>query len=367
MTTPKVDAGELLMLSTSELLLDWHNPRLRPDEQLSEDQEPDSEEHQRVLALLMNREYNPLPIAESIARHQYFLSEPMIAVRHNDRYRVIEGNRRLTALRGLQDASLRQAFSAENRGWRGIPEGDYEGTFPVLVVRNEATIAPLLGYRHISGIEPWAAYAQARYIVGLVQRNHSLEEIAELVGKKPTVVRSMYRDHDILEQASNRFGIDTSRARNKFGVFNNAMGRQGVRSFIGAPAPREVDPERWPVPDNRRDELQELLVYIFGEPHGRGAAISDSRQLGVLSKVLAEPSGRGLAVLRKGGDLDQAEAAIEEPDEQFGVAVASALRNLMSAPTVDPGSLDRDTISQLDLIQTFVSAYLNGANLQGEQ
>ena len=45
--------------------------------------------------------FEPITVAESISRHGYFGSEPLVVVRENDRWIVLEGNRRLTALLGL--------------------------------------------------------------------------------------------------------------------------------------------------------------------------------------------------------------------------------------------------------------------------
>ena len=59
--------------------------------------------------------YDAITIAESIARHGYFESEPLVAVPYeaaypgekrgerSGEYVVVEGNRRLTALRALAD------------------------------------------------------------------------------------------------------------------------------------------------------------------------------------------------------------------------------------------------------------------------
>lgn len=352
------------MLATGQLLLDWHNPRLRSEDQLGDEDEPDSTERQRALAVLMAKEYHPFRIAESISRHQYFLSEPMIAVRHGEKYRVIEGNRRLTALLGLQHDSLREEFTKENKGWRGLPTLDPDALFPVLIVEDARSIAPLLGYRHIAGIEPWGAYAQARYIVGLVEDGNSLVDVAELVGKTPTAVRSMYRDHEILEQGSKMFRLETSRARQKFGVFNAAMGNRGIRDHIGGPAPRHVDAEHWPLPDDRKQELEEVLGWIFGSKT-ESPLLTDSRQLGALSRVLADSSGRGLEVLRRGGTLNQAEAAITDPDEQFARAVDNAHSQIRATRPPQAGAdLPQPTVELLLALRDLVEEILTQPRIE---
>lgn len=312
-------SGVLKQLPMSSLLLDWSNPRLPPSMQV-----PDITQAQ--LATFINKHYDPLRIAESIASHEFFQSEPLIAVLEDSRYRVIEGNRRLTALMGLADPELRELFARENKGWKRLDGSVPPKTVPVLVVEDERSVAPLLGYRHISGIEPWDPYAQARYIARLVNENESLERVAELVGRDLTEVRSMYRDHEILQQADEMFRIDTARARAAFGVFTNALGRRAIQSFIGATPPRFVKTTEYPLPADRGDELRELLFWVFGGTRGDGRVITDSRQLGELARVLAKPDAT--ETLRKTNSLVDALDSLVDPDEQFSRSSARVLREL---------------------------------------
>ncbi|WJL96132.1 hypothetical protein QSU92_02695 [Microbacterium sp. ET2] len=172
MTDPA--SGKLLQLPLESLRLDWNNPRLPPSMQRPE-------VSQEELATYINKHYDPLRIAESIATHEFFQSEPLIAVPEGEGFRVIEGNRRLTALMGLAGQALRERFAEENKGWKRIAPTGVPHMLPVLVVDDERSVAPLLGYRHISGIEPWDPYAQARYIARLVNENDTLEHVADLV------------------------------------------------------------------------------------------------------------------------------------------------------------------------------------------
>ena len=311
------DAGSVIRLPVASLHLDPMNPRLPPEAQ-------GDRLTQGEIALYINRNYEPLRIAESIANHQFFESEPLIAVLTDGIYVVIEGNRRLTALKGLEDAELLEQFALENSGWKALRGQVGPKEVPVLVVENANDVAPLLGFRHISGIEPWDPYAQARYIAGLVDGGKTLEEVADLVGRNPTEVKSKYRDFDILEQADSVFKIDTRRARKAFGVFSNAMGRTAVRAFIGAQPPRNVNPDNYPLPDSAGPNLRILLSLIFGDPTPSNRAISDSRQLGDLAKVLSDGTGRALAILIETRSLEDALDAASDPHDQFLRAVQKA-------------------------------------------
>lgn len=344
-------SGELIQLPIDALRLDWNNPRLPPELRRPETS-------QRELALLIDRDYNAVKIAESIARHEYFLSEPLIAVREGDAFRVIEGNRRLTALLGLSDESLRQEFAAENRGWRALSSESAPASVPVLVVDNPDAVAPLLGFRHISGIEPWEPYAQAAFVADLVDGGQSLDEVADVVGRSRTEVRSMYRDFDVLRWGRQR-GVFVASARDSFGVFNAAMGRPAIRAFIGAVAPREVDPLYEPLPDASTERLIQLLSLLFGDERGEGKVIHDSRQISSLVRVLSDPSRVATEVLLETRDLDEALAALEEPEERLLRSLERAWRQLERAAEKWTGPLPESAAQIVNEIQT-VAAQLRG-------
>jgi hypothetical protein len=334
-------SGELLDLPISELLLDWDNPRLPPELRKRNTT-------QRRLALTIDRDYNSFPIADSIARHQFFKSEPLIALREGPkRYRVIEGNRRLTALMGLRNQTLLQAFARDNRAWRRLADRVGPDTVPVLVVTDRKSVAPLLGFRHISGIEPWEPYAQAAFIAGLVDDGTSLDDVSNLVGRSNTEVRSMYRDFDILRFAADN-KMDVRPARDSFGVFNAAMGRPALRKYIGAEAPRNVDPDFEPISGRKKVQLANLLVLLFGNSKGEGRVIRDSRQIKDLVRVFSDRSGEAVKVLLETRDLEEALAALNSPEDQLVTALAAARRSVKRASNAWKGSLPATVTEQVD-------------------
>ncbi|KRC64057.1 hypothetical protein ASE12_04345 [Aeromicrobium sp. Root236] len=307
--------------------------------------------------MFIDDEYDPLRIASSIARHGYFESEPLIATKaSDDEYVVLEGNRRLTALLGLSDDSLRAQFVRQNSGWKSLGGVRLPAEFPVIVVDDPASVVPLLGFRHISGITPWDPYQQAGYIARLVDEGRPLVEVAELVGRELTEVRAMYRDFEILRQAHEEFGLNIARARDNFGVFNAAMGRVPIRAFIAAPAPREVDPEYWPLPSDHKPQMSRLLGYIFGDAKGENRVVRDSRQLKQLADVLSDATAT--VVLDQTRSLEDAHAATVDARSQLIAAVAAAGRNLAKANALGPTSIDASTRRELQTLIARANALL---------
>lgn len=317
------------------LRLDWRNPRLPPEQQ-----RPDAD--QLDLALYIDKRYNPLEVAQSIARHGYFESEPLIAVEEDGCLVVVEGNRRLTALLGLSDQRFRDAMARQTRGWAQVQLSiPLPALLPIVLVGERKSITPLLGFRHISGIKEWEPFAQARYIADLVdEEDYTLDEIAELVGRPHLEVKAMYRDHEIVRQASEFFGLDTSRVSQDFGVFNAAMNIRNLRVYIGAPTAGTVTTTEWPIAEDRKTNLQRLLVYMYGDSHGRGRVLPESRMLRELGRVLADGSGRAEAALRETGDISEALEALTEPGELALKRLNAALNAIQRVATGGPAVLD---------------------------
>lgn len=300
------EAGKINRLPVADLKLDPLNPRLPEEVQGSS---------QAALAEYISQAYDPLSVATSIAEHGFFESEPLIAVPESGRFVVVEGNRRLTALLGLIDAEIRQHFDSPGRWEAAAAEAAARGNLPtevpVLVVSDRKTVAPIIGFRHISGIMQWEPFAKARFIAALVDDEHlSFAEVAGLVGETKGDVASNYRNFAILRQAKAEHGLETAHVEESFGVFTAAMGQRALRTFIGAPDPGQVAQAVAPVPDDKTDELGELLTWIFGDEDGQGRVIAESRDLRLLARVVTNENG--LKSLRSQGDLRTAAEATNE-------------------------------------------------------
>jgi hypothetical protein len=329
--------GHLGRLRLEQLEPDRLNPRL-PQYVQAEGRSPE-ELHEYVATA-----YDAIAIAESIVRHGYFESEPLIALPARaaypdekrkgaaaERYVVVEGNRRLAALKALSDLEFRSRL--KGRRWAALPdEVDLPDDYPVLVAGDRQQIAPILGFRHITGISPWEPYPQANYIADLVD-NHdrSFSDVARLLNRGETEIKSFYRNYWIGKQAREEFELpDADRILDNFGVFTRAMQNPAIRAFISAPDPAAVTADFWPLPESEKSALAQLVTWLFGKPRRPGdrdtkrprpgQVLLDSRHVTRLGAVLSNE--RGLASLKKGSSLADAEEAIRDPSAQ----VVSALR-----------------------------------------
>jgi len=148
-TTPARSA----MLSVGSLDFDRNNPRFPP----AVAQGPVEDLLQRFV-----RDERLLEVIESIGNHGFFPGEPLLVVPEGRRYRVVEGNRRLAALKLL----FRELDPPAGR--KSIEDAVEAAEFrpdkaACLVFDDEDEILRYLGFRHITGIKAWSALQKARY------------------------------------------------------------------------------------------------------------------------------------------------------------------------------------------------------------
>jgi hypothetical protein len=297
--------GEIRYLSIDDLELDIDNPRfeLAPHEKTQAD-----------LANKLIMGYEVMTIAESIARNGYFANDPLVAVvseQNPGKFVVVEGNRRLAALKALTDASFRQELF-QPEFWLGLAETSALGPnpqIPVSIVSDRNKINPILGYRHISGINGWQPLAQARFIARMVDEDSlDFEQTSESVGKKINDVASMYRNQAIVRQAA-ELGFEVARMETSFSLLTLAMGAPALREFVSAPLGQKIEIGQNPIPKQKKQELVELLGWIFGDENHE-PVIAESREINKLGKVVQNPLG--LKILRETRSLKEAEEAIKE-------------------------------------------------------
>jgi hypothetical protein len=257
--------------------------------------------------------YDIITVAESIARNGFFANEPLIVIKGpvEGKYTVIEGNRRFTSILALTNNEIRSKLYQQERLTELAASSVFKRSdlVPVTLVDNRELIAPILGFRHISGIMEWQPLAQAIFVAKLIDEDgYSFETAAEVVGKSKSDIAGMYRNQAIAKQAAD-VGMNTSGLENSFSSLTVAMSSPGIRAFIAAPLGNAVTPGMKPIPEDHYAPLKELLSFLFGDEI-KEPVIRDTREINRLGKVIQNPTG--LEMLRETWSLAEAESAIKD-------------------------------------------------------
>ncbi len=347
--------GEARSIPISQLRLDPDNPRMVSSK------DGDS---QYELAVTIEHAHDSLLVAESIATMGYFANEPLIVVQvaKSNQWTVVEGNRRLTALLGLTDKKLRDEFF-ESEKWDKLAatvEITPATLIPCIQVADRRQVNAIVGFRHISGIAAWSPYAQASFIANLIDiEGLSFNEVSTMVGKKRSDVAKLYRNFEIAQQAK-QSGEVSNALEGTFSLLTVAMSSPALRSHIGAPATSEIEPGVAPIPQEKVEELHEVLGWIFGSEK-KTALITDSRQIGGLGRVVQNEVG--LAALRTGVSIEAAESAIKAKGLPAKEKIKNHLRAGTSAIRMARAELDKDndlskeTLTLIDLLLSEVDEF----------
>ncbi|WP_127783271.1 hypothetical protein [Rhodococcus sp. X156] len=341
-------------IAIRDLRLDPENPRL-PEMLKGASQED--------LAVDLELGFEAYAVAESIASHGFFASEPLIAVpseSEDGAWIVVEGNRRLTALIGLANASIRSQFPSPDR-WDLLAmkaELSLATAVPVVVVESRETVVPIIGFRHISGILSWTPFAQARYVAKLVDDDGlPFAAVAKMIGIEKTRAGNLYREQAIAKQAAG-LGIETGPVEEAFSLLTVAMSNTKLRDFVGAPLGSRLSPGAEPVPSERASELKELLGWVFGTTKA-DKVLMDSRDINKLGGAISSPVG--LAALRAGNSLAVALQKIDDADMDTRARLLKRLRaarNSLQAAEIDIADHadDGDVQVLLEELQTSVDS-----------
>jgi hypothetical protein len=308
-----------------KLLFDARNPRLA-EYGIQQDA------NQFELLKILWQEMAVEEVAMSIAYNGYFVHEPIFVEMHGDKYVVIEGNRRLAAVRLLLDKTLRQRLRAID-----LPEIDKErqqelSTLPCLVTTRQ-DVWRYLGFKHVNGPSNWGSYAKAQYIAAVHDEyGVQLEDIARQIGDNNSTVRRMYRGLMVIEQAE-RGGVfdrqETSKPSFYFNYIYTALDYPGFKEFLSLDSKGST--EREPVPKNRIKQLGEVCEWLYGNSLRDKPSLihSQNPDLKVLDSVLM--SKAGVDALRDGFPLGVAKDISLGDEKLFRQALQQAKQELQKA------------------------------------
>ena len=317
-----MNSDNIKLFDVSELAFDEANPRLAEFD--TGGGEP---EIIKMLWEMMDVE----ELVLSIAASGYFRHEPVIVTREGGGNVVIEGNRRLAAVKLLRQPALGRDFNAR------IPTISHErkeslARIPGLLKTREDAWR-YLGFKHVNGPAKWGSYAKSQYIAD-VHRNFGvpLDEIANQIGDTHNTVRRLYRGLMVIEQAERLDAFsrdDRWRGHFAFSHLYTGLPYPGISEFLDLQSANEETQE--PVPAERKDNLRELLVWMYGSKSEKKPPVIQSQNphLRWLDDVLA--NREALAALRQGAELSSAFEISRPSSNLFEEALVAAKQHLEKA------------------------------------
>ena len=314
-----------------DLLLDDDNPRL------SAIGEPKSQDE---LTQVLWDEMAVSEVALSIAANGYFEEEPLFIVpgdpkkqEQKGKFIVVEGNRRLAAVKLLRDPALRRLIKATDLPMISDKQCDALEQLPVSIYQDKKALWEFFGFRHVNGPKEWDSFSKAAYIAS-VRRDYgvSLDEIARRIGDQHSTVTRIYRGILLLEQAEKMTEFkreDRIANRFYFSHLYTAADQKEFQTFLGIDSVRSLKDN--PVPKSHLPQLQEFMVWLFGsKTDGKSPAVDKQNpHLGQLRHVIGNK--QALYALRSGISLQRAYEISLGDDRRFQEAMVRAKDSLQEA------------------------------------
>ena len=268
----------------NDLNLDPLNPRLGRENTGSDVSQ------EKVLSMM--QDWTLEELAVSFVENGFWPQEALIVVKEKLYGSVInvvvEGNRRLAALRLLDRAVSGKAIS---RKWdeiisnKKIPPTLFTKV-PYLIASSRDEVDAFLGFRHVTGIKEWRPAEKAEFIAKLIEkRGLSYDVVRKKIGSKTPTVRQHYISYRLLIQMEDREDIALEKVEKKFSVLYLSLRTEGVQKYLNIDILAEPAHAKKPVPPSRLKALTHFAQWLFGDEK-TPPLFTDSRYVDKLGKAL---------------------------------------------------------------------------------
>ncbi|MCG2612772.1 ParB N-terminal domain-containing protein [Terrimonas sp. NA20] len=314
-------------IEVEKLIFDPDNPRL-PSSLKGYNKEKE------ILEWMLLNE-NVLELMGSIGEKGYFMAEPLLIVKSAKKrgfYEVVEGNRRLAAVKLLNTPAL--AVTKKNSVAEAAKDAKKRTKkIPSILFDTKDELLIYLGYRHITGIKEWDALAKAKYLNSLRislkirDKQEEFKTLAKIIGSSTSYVRNILSGLKVysLIEKNNFFNIKgLNEVSVEFGVLYNATGRKNIAHFIG------IDPDADdPSKSINVKKLEELTSWMFAKDDNNETRLVESRFLKDLDAVLS--NNYATKAFRAGRPLHEAVLLTGVPAVIFAKSINKAIDNVKIA------------------------------------
>jgi hypothetical protein len=330
-----------------QLKLDPQNPRLRRDKRRA------GLEQDELLVEMSNWTLDEL--VDSFERAGGFWTQDALIVTaepcaegEEQKYLVIEGNRRVAALKmvyGALDGQLPPPhwLAEKLESFRPAPDDELFTSLPILVADTREDVAAYLGFRHVTGIKQWKPAEKAEFITNLVdEHGHTYKEVAREIGSRSDTVRQNYTAFKMLLQMEAEEGFDWSEVEERFSVLFLSIRSEGTREFLGVELKGDRPATEQPIPEEKADDTKDFVRWLFGTKDER-PIVKDSRNVDRFGEILAEP--RAVEYLRTAERPDFETAySLTTSADLVVEPLQTAARNIRLALSEIEGRADEDDV-----------------------
>lgn len=321
---------EYKKITYKNLVLDSTNPRLPKSMQNSTESE---------IIKFMLSQGSTLELMLAIGVNDFFAGEQLLVVESSSesgKYIVVEGNRRLTAVKLLNEPAL--ATIQKTKIGKILEEVNFRPTeIPCLIFDEKEEIYNYLGFRHITGIKSWRLLEKSRYVYELKENFKSLDffntcrEIAKLIGSRRDYICRLIIGYELylIIEDNDFYGIHQLDDTNfYFNYLADSLTRANIANFIGV----NLDEEN-PLKNLNNENFKNLIQWFFVKNDQNKTRLKgDSTDLKYLNSILG--NANSTKYFNDGASLIEAFELTDELNLVFKNYINRSLKSLESADKI---------------------------------
>lgn len=326
--------SEIVQVDVNELYLDILNPRLPKGIEKSE------KEILKYIATSTSLE----DLMEAIAKNGFFPGEPLVAVKEGGKLVVVEGNRRLSAVKLLNNPDC---IANAGKAIKAIADScDIIESLPVVIRDNRAQVLPYLGFRHITGVKQWEPLSKARYMRELFLLTDDKEEpgeryrkVAQMIGSRSNHIKRSLDALAVYEEIEEQEFYEIpglTEESIKFAVLSTALADERIASFVGTVEKngRETQHTHPIVEPNclSKASIKDLTNWLYKKNEHGVTRVGESRNLKRLGAIL--DSEKAKHAFMGGSSLDYAFRLSKGSEEEFMEFLYNAQASLAQASSL---------------------------------
>lgn len=341
---------ESITVSIDQLLLDPNNYRLHSHpryQPIEEDQVSNQLVQKRILKMLSGESRFEIKDLIDSFKSNGFLKIDNILVKRaqkaNDKYVVIEGNRRIATLKSLQE-DYHNGFDIGKLS----PKVFQELEVILYDELDDEAYLLLMGLRHVSGVKPWNDYEQAELIKNLTSDyKMSQVEIANRLGISRQEVKRKLNSFKAMEIYRNDDEYGDQFSPDMAGLFHELMSRPLLREWLGWNESLGTF--------TNKVHLDRFFSWISKDETEK-RILSKRDQVRDLNKIIMDPEA--LDVMENTKNLVEAlDSSTYLTNEGFKKNIKSIRNNIARIPVTSLVDMDKDSEATLKEIIKTVEAF----------
>lgn len=314
---------QILDIDLDKLEFDKENPRLVEFGDIKKYQEED-------LVKLLCKTMAVEEIILSISKSGFFSNDPLIAIKHNEKYIVIEGNRRLAAVKVIKDYNKYSEFFPNSINEPSKELLEKLNKIPVLIENSRKDAWQFIGFKHVNGAAKWDSFAKAQYIAKVHNEfKVPLDEIALQIGDTNKIAQKLYQALMTINQAEKNKVFDRDDIWGKrlfFSHLYTGLQYEGFRNYVKLKDSSDESDE--PINKEGLSQLGEVLEWLYGSKKKERKPVIQSQNpdLRYLDAVLKNT--QAVSALKASGELSYAYEISQPDDTKFVDSLNEAKRAL---------------------------------------